>query len=245
MKKMQYGLLIAVLLASTAALADVVVIPASKDNTLYESRTGALSNGSGQRLFAGRTNRGSLRRGLVDFDIAGNVPSGSIILGATLSLNLVQTNSGPEIVSVHRALADWGEGSSDAPGGEGGGASSTPGDATWIHTFFDGSFWSTGGGDFVAAASSSASVGGAGLYSWGPMAGMTADVQDWLDDPGGNHGWILIGNEVFLPTTKAFHSKQHPLSETHPMLTVEFLTVTDDEDEDEDEDEDPDDESGR
>ena len=244
MKRMQSSaLLVTILFASTATLADVVVIPATKDNTLYESRSGGLSNGSGQRLFAGRTGSGGLRRGLLEFDIAGNVPPGSIISSATLALNLIMTSSGAQTVSVHRALADWGEGPSDAPGGEGAGTRSTPGDATWIHTFFDGQFWNTAGGDFVAAPSSSASVGGAGPYAWGPMAGMTADVQDWLDDPGGNHGWMLIGNEAFFPTAKAFHSRQHPLLEAHPMLMVEFLIVTDDEDEDEDED--PDDESGR
>jgi len=240
------ALVVALLVASPATVADVVVIPAAKDNTLYESRTGGLSNGSGQRLFAGRTGSGGLRRGLVEFDISGNVPAGSIISGATLTLNLIMTTSGPQTVSLHRVLADWGEGPSDAPGGEGIGTSSTPGDATWIHTFFDTDFWSNAGGDFVAVPGSSGSVAGEGLYSWGPEVGMTADVQGWLDDSGGNHGWILIGNEAFLPTAKAFASKEHPVPTLHPTLTVEFLIVTDDEDEDgdEDEDEDPDDEFG-
>lgn len=230
------ALVVALLLACPVTVADVVVIAADKDNTLYESRTGGLSNGVGLRLFAGRTGSGGLRRGLVEFDLSGKVPAGSIISGATLTLEMVMTSSGPQTVSLHRVLAEWGEGTSDAPSGEGMGTSSTPGDATWLHTFFDTDFWSNAGGDFVASPSSSAAVAGEGFYTWGPTAQMAADVQGWLDNPGGNHGWILIGNEAFLPTAKVFSSKDHPLRKVHPMLTVEFMILTDDEDEDEDSD---------
>ena len=43
----------------------MVTLQAAKDNTLYESETGALSNGSGQNFFTGKTNGGNIRRGLV------------------------------------------------------------------------------------------------------------------------------------------------------------------------------------
>jgi hypothetical protein len=46
-----------------------------RDNTLYEDAEGNVSSGSGQHMFVGRINRGSLRRGLVAFDLTG-LPSG-------------------------------------------------------------------------------------------------------------------------------------------------------------------------
>ena len=59
-----------------------------KDNTLYQDDTGSKSNGVGEHFFAGRTNRGQLRRGVIAFDIAGHIPTGSIITSVTLTLNM-------------------------------------------------------------------------------------------------------------------------------------------------------------
>ena len=72
------------LLAGRPALADVVTVPASRDNTLIEDPSGALSNGAGPSLFAGRTAqpRNSIRRAVIAFDIAGTIPAGSVITGA-------------------------------------------------------------------------------------------------------------------------------------------------------------------
>ena len=56
-----------------------VSVVASQDNSLYEDSQGVLSNGAGDYLFAGRTKQSagrSLRRALVQFDIAGAVPPG-------------------------------------------------------------------------------------------------------------------------------------------------------------------------
>ncbi len=126
------------LIATQAAFGAVVAITPSKDNTLYESASGSLSNGAGQHFFAGRTDvlAGALiRRALLTFDIAGNIPAGSTIINVTLMLNMSRTNlaAGPRTVSLHRVLADWGEGTSDPLGGGGGGAAATLGDTTWIH----------------------------------------------------------------------------------------------------------------
>jgi hypothetical protein len=46
-------------------------------------------------------------------------------------------------------------------------------------------------------------------------------VQEWLDDPRTNFGWIVIGNELDSPTTKKFDSR-HVQLPTVPALTVEF-----------------------
>ena len=82
---------------------DIVSIGASKDNTMFEANTGK-SNGAGSYFFAGRTginNGGLLHRALIAFDIAGNIPAGATIDSVSLSLNLSQTVSGDQQVSLN------------------------------------------------------------------------------------------------------------------------------------------------
>lgn len=204
-----------------------VKIIASKDNTLYENASGSYSNGSGAGFFAGQTNHGEVRRGLVAFDIAGNIPAGALIQSATLRLNLSRALSGVYSITLHRVLADWGEGMSVAFGEEGGGASATTGDATWIHTFFNTQRWANAGGDFSAAASAAQTIAGdLGFYDWGSTPEMVADVQAWLDTPAENFGWLLLGNEATNASAKRFDSREHPAVENRPVLTVIYTTAT-------------------
>jgi hypothetical protein len=197
-----------------------------KDNTLYEDPTGAQSNGSGERFFAGFTAIPEIRRGLIAFDVAGAVPPGATIDSVALKLNMSKTIVGVQPVALHRALADWGEGASDAPGEEGIGTFPETGDATWLHTFFPNDFWITPGGDFDPVASASQDVGGNGPYTWS-SATMAADVQTWLDDPAGNFGWVVVGNESTDPTAKRFDTKENTVSSVRPVLTIEFTPLTD------------------
>ncbi|MHC4948703.1 MAG: DNRLRE domain-containing protein [Planctomycetota bacterium] len=217
------------LAAVPAARGDVVTVGASKDNTLFESATGGLSNGAGDRIYAGLTGSFAgvnIRRGLLAFDVASAVPSGSTITSVELTLHLTNSapGSGDQILSLHTVLQDWGEGASVSPGGSGGAAA--PGDATWIHTFSDSSFWTTAGGDFDAIASASTTVGsslGAG-YTWS-SASLVSDVQAWLDDPAQNYGWVLRGNEAVERTAKAFGSRENADSAFRPELRIEFVTA--------------------
>lgn len=197
-----------------------ITLDAAKDNTLYEDATGSLSNGVGPSLFTGNTVSNGVRRGLIAFDIAGAIPAGAIVTDVQLSLTMNMSIAGPQDVSIHRLSADWGEGTSDAGNPGGGGASATTGDATWLHTFFDTDFWTTPGGDFNATPSATQSVDGAGAYAWGSTPEMVADVQSWLDDPAGNYGWIVIGNESATATAKRFGSRE---SAEAPQLTITFI----------------------
>jgi hypothetical protein len=198
----------------------------SKDNTLYFHAQGALSNAKGQHFFVGVTATGVVRRGVMAFDIAGAIPAGAIIQNATLTLNLSNSNTGPQPITLHKVLADWGEGSSNATGAEGGGAPATTNDATWVHRFFSTIFWSNPGGDFTATPSGSQIVGDLGFYTWGPSAQMTADVQSWLDTPSQNFGWLLMGNEEAAQTAKRFDTREHPIAANRPMLAITFLPTS-------------------
>lgn len=204
--------------------ADVITLEPSKDNTLYESEAGDLSNGAGDYLFAGAANRGSqaIRRALVAFDVASAVPRGSLVSRASLTLHLSRTRVvSPATVTLHRVLADWGEGESDAIGSEGQGSTAQSGDATWVHRFFDSDFWENEGGDFEQAASASMEVVGVGSYTWTSTENLVADIQGWVDTPETNFGWILIGNEGELGTAKRFDSRENA-AEVRPRLEIEF-----------------------
>ena len=219
-------LLFAVLVTSPVA-ADVINLGASKDNTLYENATGSISNGAGQHIFAGRVNfagGGALRRAVIAFDIAGSLPAGSTIENVQLTLNMSRTRfgSGARNTDLYPVLSDWGEGTSNAPFNEGTGTTATTGDATWLHTFFNSVFWTSPGGDFPALSSATVAVDGLGSYTWGSTAAMVADVQQWLDSPASNFGWILIGDESVLGTAKRFDSHEHPTASVRPVLGITF-----------------------
>lgn len=203
-----------------------VIISASKDNTLYESAEGSLSNGAGAYLFAGTTKSGDIRRGLLTFDLSG-VPRGSRIENVTLTLNMSKSVAGQEVLSLHRLLKAWGEGVSDASLNEGTGAAAQSGDATWLHRFWGtDSTWETPGGDFSPTASSAQTVGNAGKYTWESTLQLVADIQLWVDNPDVNFGWILIGNESEKQTAKRFDAKENITAGNRPVLTVSFLTPT-------------------
>ncbi|MHC4093483.1 MAG: hypothetical protein ACYSVY_24955, partial [Planctomycetota bacterium] len=80
-------------------------------------------------------------------------------MAATIRVENGRAAPAAQIHSLHRVLADWGEGESSGSGGTG--APTEPGDATWIHRFYPDVFWASPGGDFEAAVSSSQSIGGA------------------------------------------------------------------------------------
>jgi len=112
-----------------------VTLHPTKDNTLYEDPKGSVSNGAGAHFFVGKTDLELTRRAVIAFDVAEGIPAGSTILSATLELYMSRTNSPTQPVTVHRLLADWGEGTSNAPENEGTGTRATTGSATWLHTF--------------------------------------------------------------------------------------------------------------
>ena len=207
---------------AAAASAETVIVPCAADNTLIESATGAASNGVGPGVFVGRTSQstGSRRRALLRFDVAAALPSGVIVTRVELNLMLTPSNPQPVEIGLHRVLAAWGEGASAAGGG--GGAPAAPGDATWLHTFYDAAFWEIPGGDFLAGASASMQVGEAGGVRWGSTPAAIADVQGWVDFPDTNDGWLLLGGEDSPSTAKRFASRETDDPADWPQLLVEY-----------------------
>ncbi|MCY3003369.1 MAG: DNRLRE domain-containing protein [Planctomycetota bacterium] len=212
------------LLLAAIAHADVTTLVATRDTTLFNDANGAVANGSGPVMIVGRAGGSSsapVRRGLVRFDVAGALPAGSTVNSVQLVLNNTSGNTGARTVELHRVLADWGEGASNTTSGQG--AASQPGDATWIHTFYPASLWSTAGGDFAAATSASLSIDPLGVHTFPSTAGALADVQGWLDAPATNFGWLLkLDVETVAQTTKVFGTRESANSAEWPRLVVDY-----------------------
>ncbi|MBW2423114.1 MAG: DNRLRE domain-containing protein, partial [Deltaproteobacteria bacterium] len=215
------------------AQADIVTVGASQDNSMFSEAGDTendLSNGAGFYLFAGATKDSQpgalvLRRALLAFDVAAAVPPGSTINSVTLTLYLSRARSVGDTVTLHRVLADWGEGTSDAPDEEGTGAPATTNDATWSHRFWPSTTWMNPGGDFDPTISASQTVGrDNGFVSWS-SAQMTADVQGWLDTPASNAGWIVIGNEIGSRVAKRFNSREWTTASERPALEIDFTPL--------------------
>jgi hypothetical protein len=216
------ALLLTLLLAPALATAETVLIEAARDTTLIEDPDGALANGSGPAFFVGRNNQAqnSVRRGLVYFDVAAAVPGNARVENVQLTLYMSPSNAASRRIGLHRLLAAWGEGASYASGG--GGDLAAPGDATWIHTFYDDAFWVRPGGHFVARASASRDVAASGFYTWESTRKMVADVRQWLAAPQRNCGWILIGDETTRQNAKSFASREEPDPSLRPLLEVSY-----------------------
>jgi spore coat protein A len=217
------------LFARGVACAATVQIGASKDNTLYQPVTGGTittnSNGAGEHLFAGKTDDGYIRRGVIAFYITNFIPPGSTITGVTLTLNMSRTRDRSEDITLHRMLANWGEGTSNAAQEEGRGTQAAPGDATWYHRFYPTSLWATAGGDFRPTASATTTVSDReGLFSWS-STGLVADVQLWLNNPGTNFGWLVRGGEGTTKTSRRFDTREVATPSLRPVLQVSFISA--------------------
>jgi hypothetical protein len=205
--KTRHCLVLAALVAvCTTASADVLVLHPSRDNTLFLTQDGSLSNGAGEGIFAGNNSLSNTRRGLVYFPVADSLHAAVIIDSVELRLNVDSApNSTSQIVSAHRVLASWGEGTSVSSGGAG--AASANGDATWLHRFYPGTPWTTAGGDFDPTSSASTSVGVSGWHVW-KSAALAQDVAFWLSSPASNFGWLIQGPENAPSTARRFDSRE-------------------------------------
>jgi hypothetical protein len=207
-----------VAVVSSAASAQTASIVASRDNTLYQTTSGNTSNGAGDGIFSGRNRGGTIRRGLVYFDLSA-IPAGSIITGATLQLSF-QQGQGTAAANIHRSLANWGEGTSS---GSGQGAPATTGDATWLFSFFNTTSWTTPGGDFVPVASATGGTPNGGFVQWS-SAGLLSDVQGWYSGTLSNFGWFILGDESGNQTADRWGSREVAGgAEFAPTLIVNYV----------------------
>jgi hypothetical protein len=222
-------------LTAPCARGEILQAGASRDNTIFQNNPDN-SLGGGVTFYAGKnSSQNSPRRGLIAFDLSG-IPLGSTVNSVRLDLVLADVSGGEtsptRTTAIHKVLADWGDGTSGwglGPGGTGQGiappfpAGETP--ATWRYQFYNTTEWSPAGGSFVATASASTLVGNTRgtTYSW-TSADMLADVQGWVNQPAGNFGWAIVGDEGASGTFRTFWSKEAYLvgARTPPLPTGWF-----------------------
>lgn len=204
------------------AFAGSVTLEPVRDNTLFEDADGDTSNGAGPALFAGNNNQntGRSRRALIAFDLASAIPDRAVVDSVTFTLHVSSVSDLlPRVMTLHRVTSDWGEGESFSTGGTG--AQASPGDASWTHAILPDRLWREPGGDFEPAPSASQVVAGSGSYRW-TGAGLLTDVADWLQQPSGNFGWLVMGGESGPGTARRFDSREHQDPAYRPMLTVHY-----------------------
>lgn len=225
MKKFYILFFSAITSLSVTAQTTVALSP-SKDNTIFSAPPNN-SNGSGGHLYAGVTDGGSLRRGLIRFDLSG-IPAGSVITSATLTMRMVKTQGGSVAVNLHKLNQDWGEagsnsGSSIDAGGSG--APAATGDATWNNRLHPSTAWTTTGGNFVATISGTTSVNNVGTYNW-TGAQMIADIQAWVNTASTNFGWLIKTTEGGSKNVKKFSSRNNATVSERPSLSVTYTAPT-------------------
>lgn len=182
--------------ATPGARATELRLAPTADATIFHDLGGsgsydAVADSKGDALWTSVVMRGVARRALLEFDLSG-IPAGQQVVGASLRLYL-ERSQGRHDVSLYRVQTAWGEGSS--VGLDGLGAPATAGDPTWAWADYQTRAWHTPGGDVDATASAVTFVDDqARWYEWTSPA-LLADVQGWVADPAGNHGWMLVGRE--------------------------------------------------
>jgi len=220
------GLLCLAAGGTSTARAETLLLPAAADATLYEVAVGDMetANSRGEHLFAGRIATSERRRALLRFDLSA-VPAGATITSAQLSLSLTRDppNGTPITMRLVPVTAAWSEGPTDAGSPGGNGVLASAGDPTWTQRAFPATPWLAPGGDFVDVASASTQVNTVARYQWGPGAGMTAQIQAWLDQPAINRGWLLIADEAAGNTTaRRFASRESATPADRPELRIEY-----------------------
>ena len=218
------------LLLPIGADAETIYVRPAADTALLEAFP--TNNFGGQRWFnAGTTQTYLKNHGLIRFDIAGALPANARILSATLTVEVVgQPIDGYAIENfrLHRVLKDWAEGSNTGLPPHLGSPADTN-ECNWTHRFaFTSETWATPGGSNGVDYASDYSVDTyvydtfASPYTFGPAPAMTADLQQWLERPETNFGWMLIAeHEEINFTARRFASREDPI--LGPVLAVNFV----------------------
>jgi hypothetical protein len=226
-----------------ASSGTVIDLPASQDATLLGG-SDATTNQSlaDPGLFAGTDGADNPKRSLIEFNIAGVLPVSATISAVTLQLTVGQVagsgggsgggSGSGETISLFDQPQAWGQptnvaGSKTFSGTGHGGAPNT-GDATWNYAFYNATPWTTVGGDWNAASTdiADASVTGTlSAFNWSSAA-MVKDVQNWLNDPSVNNGWLIKNaDETTATNFRAFWSAQGAAANNAPATAPELIVT--------------------
>src|SRR5262249_19021856 len=214
-----------------------VTLSAGKVSTIFENQPDN-SIGRGQAVFVGGDASGSPRRGLIDFNVAANIPFGATITSAELIMYLglvAGADTGnpdqtPRTIELHRLIGDWAHGPTGLGvtviSGTDQGYPAIPPSPTWNERRYQQNQpWVTPGGDFSPTVSSSALVGQTvnGAYKWLSTPTLVADVQFMLDQPSLGFGWMLVNTDERVANSyRALYTKDWIDPLMRPQLLVNY-----------------------
>ncbi|MDA7915733.1 spondin domain-containing protein [Verrucomicrobia bacterium] len=205
---MRLSIAFLLVLASTAkcllntGMAASVTIPASADTSLFEDKP-TFNLGNLDDLPAGTTKNGFKGRMLIQFQPDLAIPPGSIVTSASLILHVEKDPKSPQpsVFELRRILIDWEEGIQSGPQG----ATADNGEPSWSHRSAPSTTWSSPGGsigtDFSNDISGTFAMSGIGNYSFPDNSQLVADVQNFLDNPTSNFGWVIMTQSEEIPST--------------------------------------------
>lgn len=228
---------IVVTLAPANALAVTVTLGAGKVSTIFENQPDN-SIGRGPAVFVGGDSSGSPRRGLIDFNVAANIPLGATITSAELTMfvGLVggADNGTPDTtqrtIELHRLTGDWAHGPTGLGvttiSGTDQGYPAIPPSPTWNERRYQQNQpWTASGGDFSPVVSASALVGQTvnGAYKWVSTPQLVADVQRMLDQPSLGFGWMMMSTDERVANSyRALYTKDWTDTSLRPQLLVSY-----------------------
>jgi len=239
--------------ASHDLRAATITLPAVQDATLFG---GADANSntslSDPGIFVGTDGATNPKRGLIEFNIAGNIPAGATITSVTMQLTVGQaagtsgnggTLASATTISLFNESQAWGQPTNVAGStsfmGMGHGKAAKTGDATWNDSFYSTTSptptpttWTTAGGDWSSSLTDLAdatSTGSPAAVTWSSTA-MVTDVQNWLNNPSTNFGWLLKNSDETDATDYlAFWSAQGAAADSNsslaPALSITYTPV--------------------
>lgn len=214
-----------------------VTLGAGKASTIFENQPDH-SIGRGPAVFVGGDSTGSPRRGLIDFNVAANIPFGATITSASLTMYLGLVGGAdagtpdqtPRTIELHRLIGDWAHGPTGLGvttiSGTDQGYPAIPPSPTWDERRYQqGQPWTTPGGDFLSMASASTSVGQTvdNAYTWQSTPQLVADLQFMLDQPSLGFGWMLMNRDERVEGSyRALYTKDWNDPLMRPQLLVSY-----------------------
>jgi hypothetical protein len=197
-----YGLMLGCCHSGTAQTVSVTLTP-TVDTCIYSGRDNIQGNAT---IIAGTRLEGVKDRGLLRFDLT-SIPEVATILSARVHLTVVRVPqaAADSDFSLFRMVTPWGE------------------EATWSNATANISWEAPGaleGTDYFPESSATRRISKLGVYEFESTEKLIADVQNWLDDPASNRGWLLkTASEKVIETARHFGSSE---SGQPPQLLIEY-----------------------
>ena len=209
------------------------------DDTFINGRIPDNNNGASDSIFAGVDGQDGTMRGLLRFEMP-TALQGATVTAVQLTMTLRalgQGGPGPDVMLGLQAVTEaWAQG--NAVGASrmtytvGEACSATVSGATWNDADCvggSGTPWMVPGATVAPTMSGQADATGLAVdlpLVWDSAAagnaGMLADVQSWIDGPGGNHGWRLTrSDENTSAAAKRFYSSEAG-GTTVPTLAIGY-----------------------